>query len=165
MSRLLDLTGQRFGRLMVIQRAENTNAGKTRWRCKCDCGNVCIKATSQLRSGKTRSCGCLRKETLSRMRTIHGLSGTRLHRIWAGMNKRCINPKSPYYYLYGGRGITVCDEWKHNFQAFYDWALANGYNEKLSIDRIDNDKGYSPANCRWATASEQRKNQRRNKHN
>ena len=163
-----DFTGRRFGRLTVIERVENyvTPKGKIKsmWGCHCDCGNVKIVTRSALTSGHVKSCGCLSTEMRREIRTSHGKSGTRLYRIWAGMKARCAYPKNISYPRYGGRGITVCDEWLHNFQAFYDWAMANGYRDDLSIDRIDADGNYCPENCRWATPKEQNRNTRSNRY-
>lgn len=160
MSRLIDLTGQRFGRLTVIERA-GQHKGRSLWKCKCDCSKITVVSVSQLLRGRTKSCGCLRNENISRIAKKHGMSHTRLYHIWIGMKKRCYDPNAQYFEIYGGRGITVCDEWLHDFMEFQRWALSHGYSDELSIDRIDNDKGYSPDNCRWATWHEQRMNQRR----
>lgn len=164
MGRLIDLTGQRFGRLTVVSRAENDKNKNPRWLCRCDCGHQTIVLGHLLRNGNTQSCGCLSHEQhsalMKEMNKVHEWTGTRLYRIWGAMKSRCYNPKQRNYKHYGGRGITICDEWLYDFVAFRDWALANGYCEDLTIDRIDNDKGYSPDNCRWTTMKEQRLNQR-----
>lgn len=152
----LDLTGKRVGALVVIELAEKKN-GRRYWRCKCDCGNESIVLTSSLATGRTKSCGCLQKETASKRFKKHGMNGTRLYRIWSNMIQRCSNPKNDAYPLYGAKGIKVCDEWK-DFATFSNWATENDYADNLSIDRIDNSKGYAPENCRWATAQEQTDN-------
>ena len=164
---LIDLTGQRFGRLVVLKQEETLKLGVTRWLCKCDCGEQTVTTTRALRSGLCRSCGCLHREAAREQglkSTTHGLTGTRLYRIWANMKTRCYNKRNRNYARWGARGITVCDEWRDNFQAFYDWAMANGYDDSLTIDRIDNDKGYCPENCRWATGIEQASNTRKARH-
>lgn len=163
MGKLKDLTGQRFGRLVVIKRFGISPKGEATWECLCDCGKTIISPSYNLRSGNTNSCGCLNSDEIRKRSTIHNLSSSRLYVVWTAMKQRCCNSKCLRYHQYGGRGISICDEWLHDFQAFYDWAMANGYDEnapygQCTIDRINNDKGYSPDNCRWVDQKVQRNN-------
>lgn len=213
MSRIIDLTGKKFGRLTVIEKSEY-NGGYICWLCKCECGNTTIVRGCNLKSGHTKSCGCLWKESISkedisgmkfgRLTAIeripntkrimwrcicdcgnettsrrerlfsgekkscgclalkHGKTNTRLHRIWCSMRQRCYDKNCQKYYRYGARGITICEEWKKDFATFYEWAINNGYKDNLSINRINNDKGYYLENCHWATNEEQMNNYSRN---
>ena len=169
MAKFNDLTGKRFGRLIVVERAENyispQGQARKRWLCKCDCGNMVIVPARSLINDASKSCGCLQKEIAKNTFTRHGKRGSRLYIIWSSMKTRCYNGKSRAYKWYGGRGIKICDEWLNDFQAFYDWAMANGYKDDLTIDRIDVNGNYEPSNCRWITISEQQKNKRQKEKN
>lgn len=158
--KMVPMVGIRFGRLTVISYGGKigTNAA---WICKCDCGNITKPIYgSSLRCGRTKSCGCIHREGLIHRNTTHGKYSSKLYGVWNCMKQRCNNPKNNRFHDYGGRGITVCNEWKDDFQAFHDWAMSNGYAEGLSIDRIDVNGNYEPSNCRWVTMLEQRHNRR-----
>lgn len=161
MTRLIDITGQTFGRLTVLERAGSRDR-KALWRCRCSCGQDAIVIGKLLRSGHTKSCGCWRSDNWFIQKQTHGESYTRLHRIWRGMKTRCGNSHCAAFPRYGGRGICICPEW-HQFEPFRDWARANGYADHLSIDRIDNDGDYAPGNCRWTTEGQQGRNQPQNR--
>lgn len=155
--------GDRFGLLSIICEVERI--GRNRYvMCKCDCGNTKVINYRELRKGKISSCGCLASKLTSERYTTHGLAKKHpLYGVWKGIKSRCLNPKSPAYPHYGGRGISICEEWNENFGAFYKWCIDNGYNRGLSIDRIDNDGDYSPLNCRFADATMQARNKSNNK--
>lgn len=155
------LEGKRFGKLTVIKRLRSNKKQNVVWLCKCDCGNFTEATTDLLNKGEKLSCGCRNREALLERNTTHGLTHTRLYGIWSGMKARCYNPNRDEYKWYGAKGVTICEEWKNDFQKFYDWSLANGYNDNLTIDRINPYGDYEPANCRWATWSEQNFNKRK----
>ena len=163
-----DLTGQRFGRLVVICRAtsdevpDKNKQNNVFWKCKCDCGNTKFVSGGHLRDGHTQSCGCLHDENSRNVNKTHGKCHTRLHATWTNMLQRCTNPKNHKYNRYGERGICVCDEWR-DFQNFYEWAMSNGYADELTIDRIDNNGNYEPSNCRWVDSYTQMNNTSTNK--
>ena len=159
----IDMTGMKIGRLTVISRADNTNQNKAQWLCVCDCGNKVIVSRRHLKDFSTVSCGCYRSELAKENNSTHKMKGTRIYRIWSGIKDRCCNQNSKYWYRYGARGITVCDEWKNSFEQFYQWSLDNGYRDNLTLDRIDNNKGYYTDNCRWATYKEQENNRSNNR--
>lgn len=157
MSARIDMTGKRFGRYTVIKYVESKNHD-TYWESICDCGTVKVVSGRALRSGSTRSCGCLFSDMLKE-RSANSDKGTRIYREWTSMRNRCYCSSNTSYPRYGGRGITVCDEWK-DYKAFKLWAISNGYTDELTLDRIDPNGIYEPSNCRWITAQDQCINRR-----
>ena len=155
-----DISGMVFERLTVLNLNHIDPREGAVWNCVCSCGNNIVAKGRELRSGHVKSCGCLKNEKASQRMTKHGMSHTKLAYVWSCMKQRTSNPSNKKYPDYGGRGISVCDEWKQSFQSFYDWSMAHGYKEGLSIDRIDNDGNYTPENCRWTTAKTQSSNKR-----
>ena len=159
MPKVIDLKGQRFGRLTVIESCGKASDRHILWLCKCDCGNERVISGNSLRSSLTKSCGCFNSDIVTKRNIKHNGCGTRLYAIWKNMNTRCKNTNNPRFKDYGGRGIKICSEWKE-FINFRIWAMSNEYSKNLTIDRVNVNGNYEPLNCRWATYKEQNNNKR-----
>lgn len=146
-----EIANKKYGKLTIIMEADESSLWKRNMLCRCDCGNEIIVSLSNLRQRHTLSCGCYLPEWIRKHKTTHNLRKHSIYRIWAGMKSRCKNPRASHFEHYGGRGIKVCDEWINDFVAFYNWAITNGWQQSLEIDRINNDGNYEPSNCRFVT--------------
>lgn len=166
MPKSIDLTGKKFGRLTVLKQEGKYKNGAKLWLCICECGKEKHIAGTHLTNKKIRSCGCLLQETTIKRNKVekrkHGKRNTRIYHTWRSMKDRCLNKNNDAYPRYGGRGIKICEEWLE-FIPFYEWAMANGYRDDLTLDRKDNDGDYEPSNCRWVTMKLQANNRRSNK--
>ena len=158
-----DLIGQRFGKLTVKYLTEDKSHGEKHWMCVCDCGNNHVTTSSNLIHGTSKQCHKCAMKQAGMSNRIHGTEPIELWRVYQNMKTRCINPKYCLYHRYGGRGITICDEWMNSFTSFREWAFKNGYKPELSLDRINNDGNYCPENCKWSTVIEQANNRRNNR--
>lgn len=157
----IDLTGETFGKLKVLEFAGKKN-GRNYWKCQCSCGKVIEASTGNLRSGRATNCGCFRIERTKLANTTHGKTNTKLYGVYKHMYRRCYKETEPAYKNYGGRGIKICEEWLNNFENFYDWAVNNGYDENLTLDRINVNGNYEPSNCRWVNQTVQQNNRTNN---
>lgn len=156
------IPGLKFGRLTVIEATRQQTSGKHFLiHCRCDCGEESMVASTHLRTGHTRSCGCLKGEKVIKKGTRHGGANTKLYQTYLGMKRRCYCKTGKSYINYGGRGIVICDDWLASFNSFRYWAMCNGYKDGLSIDRINVNGIYEPSNCRWVSMEEQARNTRR----
>ena len=168
MGRLIDLTDNVFERLKVIKRTGTDKQRNPLWLCKCECEKEVIVRGNLLKSGNTKSCGCLQKDVAAKLKTTHSLSidkngvVPRLYASWRNMKSRCFNPNTPKFKNHGGRGITVCEEWL-DYLPFHEWATSHGYRKDLTLERTNNDGNYEPGNCKWSTAKEQANNKRTTK--
>lgn len=171
MGKPIEIANQKFGRLTALKldhiQSRKNGGGIHYWLCQCECGNKVVVRKSALLKGHSKSCGCYKMEVLKEKNKTHGLRYTKLYKKWLSIKKRCYNTKSQFYYCYGARGIKLCDEWLNDFKAFYDWAMANGYDEnatlyQCTLDRIDVNGNYEPLNCRWVNQKVQNRNSRHN---
>lgn len=153
---ILDLVGERYGRLTVMSKADTTSR-KTKWNCRCDCGGTALATSSDLRGGNTSSCGCLRRDVTRARSVTHGMTNSVEYHTWSKMKERCNNPNIESYQYYGANGIRVCSRWENSFENFYA-DMGPRPSDQHSIDRIDSSRDYSPDNCRWATTTEQSRN-------
>lgn len=161
MGKLIDLTGQKFGRLTVIKRTDEIATNKSaKWHCVCDCGNECIKSSTSLRKFPKSSCGCWKAEITSKLFKKYDIKNRKLYEIWKGIKARCFNINSKDYHNYGGRGITLCNEWR-DYNVFQKWAIEHGYIEGLTIERIDVNGNYCKENCCWIENKFQAQNTRK----
>ena len=162
MAKMIDLTGQVFGRYKVISFYART---PVRWNCICLCGNKRVVRSGNLKAGISKSCGCLSREKIIKYNTKHNLCNKHpLYGVWKNIKQRCLNPNNPRFDYYGGRGVSICNQWVQDFISFYTWSLANGWEDGLQIDRIDNNGNYGPSNCRFTTNQINSTN-RRDSHN
>jgi hypothetical protein len=163
-TRLEDLTGRRFGYLTVLERAENNNQGKTQWKCRCFCGNEIIVPAGDLKKPNREymSCGCMKWITIAKKRRTHGMSHHPAWGVWHSMKQRCLDVNHPAFHNYGGRGISVCDRWLENFENFWQ-DMGSTWKKGLELDRVDNNRGYEPGNCRWVERKTNNRNRRTNR--
>ena len=162
MGKYKDLKGDKFGRLICLEDVGRNKNGNVLWKCECECGNYAVVDSSSLKTGNTKSCGCLQKEIQEdfiKSNQDHGMCNTKIYKVWSSMKQRCLNLNDKAYKNYGGRGITFCREWE-DFEPFYEWAINNGYQEGLTLERIDNNGNYCSQNCMWITKSKQSSNTR-----